>query len=177
MSVVPDQRGRWGRGGVRKDSRQKILGGPGQAPFNSFWGSWRTRQASPAAPQSSPRARHRSRLGTPGQIQPAGEQRWRVPDTGKSGGTAGLNEPHCPADARCIRFWSAPCTVALTSFAHRSWHPPAVTSEAPVRANFRDLCPPACQASRKPGPQRPSCHSPGPKCPVLGSGSLPGSFS
>ena len=133
--------------------------------------------AAVGAPQSSPRARHKSRLGTPGQIQPAGEQLWRVPDTGKSGGTAGLNEPHCPAGAHRVRPCSALCPVVVTSFARRSWHPPAVTGEAPVRATFRDLCPPACQASRKPGPQRPSCHSPGPKCPVLGSGPLPGSFS
>ena len=133
--------------------------------------------AAVGAPQSSPRARHKSRLGTPGQIQPADEQLWRVPDTGTSGGTAGLNEPHCPAGAHRVRPCSALCPVVVTSFARRSWHPPAVTGEAPVRATFRDLCPPACQASRKPGPQRPSCHSPGPKCPVLGSGPLPGSFS
>ena len=77
----------------------------------------------------------------------------------------------------CVRPCSAPCPLVLPPFACRSWHPPGGTSEAPVRATFRDLCPPACQASMKPGPQRSSCHSPGPKCPVLGSGPLPGSFS
>lgn len=74
-------------------------------------------------------------------------------DTGTSGGTAGLNEPHCPAGARRVRPCSAPCPVVLTSFACRSWHPPAVTGEAPVRATFRDLCPPP---ARHPGSQVPS---------------------
>lgn len=67
-----------GAGREREDSRQKTLGGPGKAPFSSCWGLKRTQQASPAAPQSSPRAQRRSRLGTPGQIQPAGEQGWRA---------------------------------------------------------------------------------------------------
>ena len=88
---------------------------------------------------------------------------------GKSGGRAGLNEPHCPAGARCVRPCSAQCPLVLPPFTCRSWHPPGGTGEAPVRATFRDLCPPACQESMKPGPQRPSCHSPGPKCPVLHS--------
>ena len=72
MSAVPDQRGRWGRGGVRKrrQADRKSSEAPEKPPFSSCWGSRCTRQASPAAPQSSPQARRRSQPGTPGQMQP-----------------------------------------------------------------------------------------------------------
>lgn len=67
-----DQRGRWGRGGVRKrrQADRKSSEAPEKPPFSSCWGSRCTRQASPAAPQSSLRARRRSQPGTPGQTQP-----------------------------------------------------------------------------------------------------------
>lgn len=181
MSAVPDQRGRWGRGGVRKrrQADRKSSEAPEKPPFSSCWGSRCTRQASPAAPvlTASPTQVTAGHPRADAACGLAGVEGVPHSDTGKSGGTAGLKERHCPVDASRVRPCSAPCPVVLPSFACRSWHPPGGTGKAPVRATFRDLCPPACQASGKPGPQHPSCHSPGPKCPVLGNGPLPGSFS
>ena len=84
MSAVPDQRGRWGRGGVRKrrQADRKSSEAPEKPPFSSCWGSRGTRQA-------SPQAQHRSQLGTPGQTQPAGEQGWRVSRTQTRGSQEG----------------------------------------------------------------------------------------